>query len=317
MGEYTRLCCLLLCWGCSGSSGGRVQADGHDVGVSGGTGGSTAMGGSAGASVGGSVATGGGAGANPGGSSAGGTSGTSVGGSAAGGSAGVSTAGAATGGSPGITPECSAVGTGPAPDAGQCTKDSDCPNLSSPPVPTFCDWGLCREVDSTGVNRHGYPCALPVTTNLCGPLVCTALPDSQPSCRYPNECMVDADCSHLVDNTSTEMPPMKAVCNDSVCGLVSAACLDGWPCSNDADCVSQFCDLGKCVSPTPNDSPFYGGMCAIDPANPFACGFLPCRALSDSRPRCRSCETNEDCQPLGSSSTCQIAAGASSQSCTQ
>jgi hypothetical protein len=316
MGEYTRLsCCFVLCWGCSNSDTGKVQAD-TDAGTSGGVAGSVAASGNAG-SVGGSVALGGSAGANTGGSAMGGSAGMNAGGSAMGGSAGTSTGGSAAGGTPGITPECSAVGSGPAMVYGQCTKDSDCPNVSVPPEPTFCDLGLCFSTDSTGVNRHGQQCVLPVTTNLCGPLVCTEMPDSQPSCRYPNECMVDADCSHLVDNTSTEMPPMKAVCNDSVCGLISAACLDGWPCSNDADCVSQFCDLGKCVSPTPNDSPFYGGMCAIDPANPFACGFLPCRALSDSRPRCRSCETNEDCQFLGSNSTCQVVAGDAVQSCTQ
>lgn len=316
MGEYTRLsCCLLLCWACSGPTGGRVQTDSSDAGVSGGTGGVTTMGGRAGASVGGSAAIGGSAGTNSGGSATSGSAGMSTGGSIAGGSAGTSTGGSATGGSTGITPECSAVGSGPAPDYGQCTKDSDCPNLSSPPVPTFCDRGLCLEIDSTGVNRHGQQCVLPVGTNLCGPLVCTEMPDSQPSCRYPNECMVDADCSHLVPTAG-----MKAVCNMGVCELATTACRDGWECENDADCASEFCDLGRCARHTLSDNLYYGQECIIDPEDPILqslCGVYPCRALSDSSPRCRSCEVDADCHLVGNSSTCQAVAGNSVQSCTQ
>jgi hypothetical protein len=300
---YTRLsCCVLLCWACSNSGSGSVRVDPSDAGTNGGTGGSVAASGNAG-TVGGSPVMGGSAGANTGGSAMGGIAGTSGGGSSG---AGASSGGSATGGSTGITPECSAVGTAPA-DHGQCTKDAECLNPSNPAVTGVCDRGLCWPYNPNNP-PFGQEC-VPAEMNMCGSYTCRGLPDSPARCRF---CLTDADCSHLTPSTG-----MKMVCGEGGCEEISAACRDGWPCANDAECASEFCDLGKCVRRAPDD-PSYGARCfESDEANLYLCGVYPCRALSDSPARCRSCESDADCQVVGSSSTCQVVAGDGAQSCTQ
>ncbi len=250
---------------------------------------------------------GGSAGANTGGSAIGGSAGTHGGGSS--GSAGTSSGGSATGGSTGITPECSAVGTGPS-DHGQCTMDAECLNPSNPAITGVCDRGICWEYNPNNP-PFGHECVLPAEMNMCGSFTCRALPDSPSRCRL---CLSDADCSHV-----TASPGMKMVCGEGGCEEMTAACRDGWPCANDAECASGFCDLGKCA-PRVSDNPFYGGSCTIDPEDPTVqsvCGVYPCRALSDSPPRCRSCEEDADCHLVGSDSICQAVAGKSGQSCTQ
>lgn len=171
-----------------------------------------------------------------------------------------------------------------------CAHDPDCKS-------GFCDRGKCNDPDS----RYGHRCA-PLPPNADPVLklpesICLGYLCMDGLCR---SCLSDAEChSFLGAGKCTLVADAPGWPTRSVCDPPTARRRRGSACTEDAQCWTLFCDRGVCENSSWPVN--YGAECTpgspappVDDPRTTAGG--PCEGYLCVNGRCRSCQSDEECQ---------------------
>jgi hypothetical protein len=184
---------------------------------------------------------------------------------------------------------------------GRCVHDADC-------YSGFCDRGQCRGLHG---NDYGGVCDQRAPTRDAIERLPESLCDDGFLCLDGRcrSCRSDAECqSHLGTG--------KCIVNDEPDGRQRAACFPETtrrgadaPCSDNADCRSLFCDRGTCAGILDVGSWSYGLQCTPGPPRALPEDLLDpgegnCDGYLCIDQRCRSCQSDAECQEGSSPVKC-------------
>ena len=179
-----------------------------------------------------------------------------------------------------------------------CTHDAGCQS-------GFCDRGHCDEPDAL----YGKRCAPPapdapsvakLPEQLCHGYLC--LDGMCRSCQSDAECQSafgTGKCTVVADAPGW---PRREVCDPATTRLPRGAA-----CTEDEQCQTLFCDLGVCVNISPITN--YGEACApgatkAPSEDPRAPAKGTCEGYLCVKGRCRSCQSDAECQAGSSDLKC-------------
>jgi hypothetical protein len=183
-----------------------------------------------------------------------------------------------------------------------CGHDVDCQS-------GFCDRGQCKDVDMYHGNRCAPPAPDAGAVEKLPEFLCHGYLCLEGRCR---SCQSDAECqSYYGVGKCTVVPDAPGWPRRAVCYPATTRRPLGFECTEDEQCRSLFCDRGTCTNIMYRAIQNYGEACTPDPpkALPDDLRVAPtvgkCEGYLCVDRRCRSCQSDAECQEVSSDLVCQ------------